>query len=93
MKIKRFQRLLKKSFQKNIDIEFNTIIKDAKYENNSFNLTLEDDDNKITSYQCENLLYAIGRDSNADTLNLQNTSIDVDKRGFIKRDSFFSNNS
>jgi dihydrolipoamide dehydrogenase len=86
---KDISNVFKEEFSKKIDIEFNTTIKDAKYENNSFTITLENKDGENKSYTSEVLLYAIGRDSNANTLKLENTSLKLDKRGFIKRDEFF----
>lgn len=79
----------KKEFSKKMDIEFNTTVKDAKYDDSFFYITLENKDGKTQKHTCEALLYAIGRESNADTLNLKNTSIKLDERGFIKRDEFF----
>lgn len=81
--------VFKQEFSKKIDIEFNTTIKDAKYNDSFFDITLQNKNGKIKKHTCEALLYAIGRESNADTLNLQNTSIKMDERGFIKRDKFF----
>lgn len=83
----------KKEFSKKMDIEFNTTVKDAKYDDSFFYITLENKDGKTQKHTCEALLYAIGRESNADTLNLKNTSIKLDERGFIKRDEFFETNA
>lgn len=82
-------KVFKEEFSKKIDIEFNTTIKDAKYNNSFFDITVEDKEGKTKNYSSEALLYAIGRESNAKTLNLENTSIKLDERGFIKRDKFF----
>lgn len=82
-------KAFKKEFSKKLDIELNTTIKDAKYDKSFFDITLENKDGKTKKHTCEALLYAIGRESNANTLNLENTSIKVNERGFIKRDEFF----
>ncbi|MDY0233283.1 MAG: dihydrolipoyl dehydrogenase [Sulfurimonas sp.] len=82
-------KVFKQEFSKKIDIEFNTTIKDAIYSDSFFDITLEDKAGKTKKHTSEALLYAIGRESNAKTLNLQNTHITLDKRGFIKRDKFF----
>lgn len=79
----------KEEFLKKIDIEFDTTIDTAEYKNNIFTLGLKNQNGTIKQYQSEALLYAIGRDSNADTLHLENTDIKLDDRGFIKRDSHF----
>ena len=81
--------LFKEEFTKNVDVSFNTTIQDIQYENNSFNLTLINKNNETSTHKSEALLYATGRKSNTDTLNLHNTSIDIDDRGFVKRDEFF----
>jgi dihydrolipoamide dehydrogenase len=82
-------KVFKEEFSKKIDIEFNTTLKDAKYENNSFDIILENKNGKTKKHTSETLLYAIGRESNAKTLKLENTSIQMDERGFIKRDKYF----
>lgn len=82
-------KVFKKEFSKKIDIEFNTTVKDAKYNGSSFDITLEDKDGQSKKHSSEALLYAIGRESNAKELNLENTSIKLDEKGFIKRDKFF----
>ena len=76
-------------FSKNVDVSFNTAIKDISYENNSFDLVLENKDGTKINHKSEALLYATGRVANSDTLTLENTDIQVDERGFIKRDDFF----
>jgi len=81
--------IFKKEFVKNVDISFDTTIQETRYENNQFNLTLVNKEGQTTAYSSEALLYATGRQANTDTLNLESTSIQVDKRGFIKRDEFF----
>ncbi|MGB6329355.1 MAG: dihydrolipoyl dehydrogenase [Halarcobacter sp.] len=81
--------IFKKEFSKNVDILFDTSVQDIKYENDAFELTLINKNNETSLYKSEALLYATGRKANTDTLNLQNTDIKTDERGFIKRDAFF----
>ncbi len=81
--------IFKKQFGKVVDIEYNTSIKETKYDNKKFDLILENKDKTTKKHTCDALLYAIGRESNADLLNLENTTIEFDKKGFIKRDEFF----
>jgi len=81
--------VFKEQFSKKIDIEFNTVIKDAQYDGYCFKMILENKNNQSSEYKSEALLYAIGRESNAQSLHLENTSIKIDDRGFIKRDEFF----
>lgn len=83
------QETFKKEFSQNIDIEFNTTVKDAKYKDDSFEIILENKDKSTKKYKSEALLYAIGRESNAKSLKLENTDIEIDDREYIKRDDFF----
>lgn len=81
--------IFKKEFINNVDIDYNTSIKNVSYKNKYFDLVLENKDGTSKKHKSEALLYAIGRESNADLLKLENTSIELDDRGFIKRDNFF----
>ncbi len=81
--------IFKKQFGEIVDIEYNTSIKEISYKNEKFDLILEKKDKSTKKHNCDAVLYAIGRESNADLLNLENTTIQLDKRGFIKRDEFF----
>lgn len=85
--------IFKEEFSKKVDIEFDTSIKTINYKNNQFNLILENKDGITKEHQSQALLYATGRESNTDTLKLENTSIEIDERGFIKRDEFFETNA
>ena len=85
--------IFKKEFSKKVDIKFDTTIQTTNYENNQFNLILENKDGTTIKHQSEALLYATGRESNTDTLNLQNTTIQIDERGFIKRNELFETNA
>ncbi len=80
--------IFKEEFSKTLDISFKTTIKDIQHDGKQFNLTLNNNESTIT-HSSEALLYAIGRESNSDSLNLQNTSIQTNERGYIKRDEFF----
>jgi dihydrolipoamide dehydrogenase len=81
--------IFKEEFTKNADVAFNTTIKQTHYENNHFELTLENKNGETTKHTCEALLYATGRESNADTLHLENTSIELTSKGYIKHNEFF----
>lgn len=86
---KDISEIFKDEFTKNVDVSFNTTIKDIKHENNEFDLVLENKDGTKVSHKSEALLYATGRVSNADLLNLENTNIKTNERGFIKRNEYF----
>lgn len=81
--------IFKKEFCKNVNVQFDTTITNAIYKNKQFEIELEKKDKTITTYKSDALLYAIGRESNTDTLKLENTSIQIDSRGYIKRDKDF----
>jgi len=70
-----------KEFSKNVDTRLNTSIQSTNYNHQQFSLELSDG----STHHSEALLYAIGRISNADTLNLQNTDIKTDSKGYITR--------
>lgn len=78
-------------YSKNIDVKFQTSIKNATYKNGEFELTLQTN-NEQTTLKTDALLYATGRISNADTLDLQNTDIKVNEKNFILNDEFFQTN-
>ncbi len=86
---KQITDIFKKEFSKNVDIEFNTIIQDIEYLDNKFELTLDSKTKGILNHTSEELLYATGRKSNSGSLHLENTTIDIDTRGFIQRDELF----
>jgi mycothione reductase len=81
--------IFKEEFTKNVDVTFNTTIKETLYDNNQFELILENKNGELSKHTCEALLYATGRESNADTLNLDNTSIELTSKGYIKCNEFF----
>lgn len=81
--------VFKNEFSKSVDIEFDTTIQDIEYENNKFELTLTSKSKGLIDHTSDALLYATGRKSNSGSLHLENTTIDIDERGFIKRDKFF----
>lgn len=81
--------IFKEEFSKNVDILFDTSIDEINYTNNQFDLTLVNKNKEKTKLSSQALLYATGRESNTDSLDLQNTDIQVDERNFIKRDEFF----
>ncbi|RXJ60045.1 dihydrolipoyl dehydrogenase family protein [Candidatus Marinarcus aquaticus] len=85
------QAVFQEEFSKNVDVAFNTTIKETHYNESKqvFELILENKERQTTPHSCEALLYATGRESNADLLNLEATNIELDKRGFIKRNEFF----
>lgn len=84
--------IFKEEFTKNVDVAFNTTIKETLYENNQFELTLENKNGEITKHSCEALLYATGRQSNANLLSLENTNLELTSKGYIQCNEFFESN-
>lgn len=82
-------KIFKEEFSKNIDIAFNTTVQSVEHKENLFHMTLINKDGSTSTHKSEALLYATGRTANTDTLNLQNTDIKVNERGFIARDETF----
>ena len=71
----------REEFSKKATIRFNTTIQNAKHSDNQFTLELSDE----STHNSAALLYATGRISNADRLNLGSTSIETTDKGYIKR--------
>ena len=86
--------IFKEEFSKSIDISFDTSIQTIKHNENGFDLILKKTNTEeLLNHSSEALLYATGREANTDTLNLRNTSIEINERGYIKRDEFFETNA
>ena len=82
--------IFKKEFSENLDIAFDTTIETIHHNGASFDLTLKNvKTNELIKHNSEALLYATGRESNAKSLSLENTTIETNDRGYIKRDEFF----
>ncbi len=81
--------VFKEEFTKSVDIEFDTTIQNVEYKNNKFEIALESKSKGLIEHTSEALLYATGRKSNSGSLHLENTTIDINERGFIQRDEFF----
>ncbi len=81
--------IFKKEFSQKVDIEFDTSAIDVEYQDEQFSMILENTNGQKKQHKSEALLYAIGRESNTSSLKLENTSIEINERGYIKRDIFF----
>lgn len=77
--------IFKKEYTQHVNVQFNTTIENIHYENDQFTLTL----NTGETHTTQALLYATGRLSNADLLNVSASDIQTDERGFIQRDKMF----
>lgn len=81
--------IFKSEFTKNVDVAFNTTVQNIEYEHDLFSMQLVNKEGTTVTHKSEALLYATGRVSNSDLLELENTDIQLDDRGFIKRDEHF----
>ena len=82
-------KIFKEAFNQHLEIQFDTTIDTASYENNQFTLQLKKKNGSKKVHNTQALLYATGRISNADRLQLENTDIQTNERGFIQRNEFF----
>lgn len=73
--------------EEGIDIRLNTSVNAAGQEGNGITLELENG-SKTATLSGSHLLIAAGRTSNSDNLTLENTSIQVNARGFIEVDDY-----
>ena len=67
-------------------------ISGKREDDNSVSVTAKDSDGSETTVRGSHLLLAVGRKSNADTLELKNAGIDTDDRGFIKVNDYLETN-
>lgn len=83
---KTISAIFKEQFSEFVTAKFDTTITDAKHDGKKFHLSL-DEDSKQTEITVDALLYATGRIPNTDNLDIENTDIILNKRGFIERDA------
>jgi mycothione reductase len=77
--------LLKQEMDKRMGIQTNTEVSEVKKQNGEYFVTgmnVRTEEEKI--FTSKAILVAAGRKSNADTLKVENTGVEVDQRGFIK---------
>jgi mycothione reductase len=85
-----FSELLKKSLSKRMKVYTNTQAEEVKATNDGVTVIVRDmKTNKSGTHSAQRIMVAGGRKSNADLLNLGNTRIELDSRGFIKVNQFF----
>jgi len=81
--------LLGKEMKKRMDIYTNTQVEEIKKDGKGIIAVARD---KATAKQMEfpaqRIMVAVGRRSNADLLKVENTGVELDKRGFIKVDDY-----
>ena len=72
--------IFKEQFSNNVDISFDTTIQKINHDKNKFTLVLANKNKEITTHTCEALLYATGRESNTQSLKLENTTIQTTQK-------------
>ncbi len=77
--------LLKKQLSQRIDVYTNVLAEEVKKNEGGITVTVNDlKGGQKKEFAAQRMLVAVGRRSNADLLKLENTGVEVDKRGFVK---------
>ncbi len=77
--------LLLQQLRKRMNIVLNSKVVEVNKTKNGVSVVAEDTiEGKQANYNAASLLVALGRRSNADLLKVENTGIELDKKGFIK---------
>ena len=81
--------LLERQMAKRMRIYTNTQAQEIKKTSSGCTVLAKDvKTGKEAEYSAERVMIAVGRRSNADLLKVENTGVEVDKRGFIKVDDY-----
>ena len=81
--------LLEKEMKKRMDIYTNTQVEEIRNDAKGAIVVATDKaSGKRMEFPVERVMVAVGRRSNADLLKVENTGVEIDKRGFIKVDEF-----
>lgn len=78
--------ILLTSLRERMHVEVGVEVKEARKVGGRVEVTAEDGEGNTKSYRAEKLFIAAGRTSNADTLKLEKTGVELDGRGYIKVD-------
>jgi mycothione reductase len=81
-------KIFTEEFSENVTVDLQTSVVSAEYRDGQFEIGLEKESGGVETHHSEALLFAIGRLPNTDQLGLDTTGIELDRRGFIKRDGF-----
>jgi len=84
--------ILLTSLRERMHVEVGVEVREAKRSGDMVEVTAEHGDGDAKNYTAEKLFIAAGRKSNADTLNLEKTGVEVDDRGYIVVDEDGSQN-
>ncbi len=82
--------LLHRELSKRMTIALNTKVAEVRGDTGGVTVTAEDTGSgKRQEYRVRRILVAVGRRSNADLLQVENTGVKVDQKGFITVNDFF----
>lgn len=77
--------LLKKALSKRMEVHTSSQAEEVKANDSGVTVVTKDKDNgKQRQFTAQQLMMAVGRKANADRLQVENTGIELDNRGFIK---------
>jgi dihydrolipoamide dehydrogenase len=81
--------LLEKEMKKRMDIYTNTQVEEIKKDGKGIIAVARDKaTGKQMEFPAQRIMVAVGRRSNADLLKVENTGVELDKRGFIRVDDY-----
>jgi dihydrolipoamide dehydrogenase len=81
--------LLEKELRKRVTIYTNTQAEEIIKDKSGCVVAIKNSSSgKVNKLRAERIMMAVGRRSNADLLKVENTGVEVDKRGFIKVDEY-----
>ena len=84
------RKIFQEGFSKEVDILFNTTINTVESVNDRIEMTLDvakDGEVSTIKHESDKILFAVGRSSTADKINVEAASIKLNKRGFIETDA------
>lgn len=84
--------IFKEEFIKHVDVKFETKLSQIDFTDNVFNIEFEGVDGAKTMHKTDALIEATGRIPNTDNLKLENTSITLNKFGYVERNEFCETN-
>jgi len=85
--------VLESELSKRIAVHTSTQAQEIKIKGNDVSvITLDSDSGERMEFTAQRLMMAVGRRSNADLLKVENTGVELDKRGFIKVNAYMETN-
>jgi mycothione reductase len=86
-------KVLKSELSKRIAVYTNAQAEEIKIKGNDVSvITIDRNSGERMEFTAQRLMMAVGRRSNADLLKVENTGVELDKRGFIKVNEYMETN-